>query len=90
MTSHNVALWDIKIALWAIFLFIVTRIFHLKMTYFTFNWHNSIFYTIFRKMIRFGSSNYTEIVKTVIWSSNENPHGELVFNWLVWTRKTGQ
>ena len=38
MTSHNVALWDINIALWAIFLFIVTRIFHLgKMTYLTFN-----------------------------------------------------
>ena len=29
MTSHNVALWDINIALWAIFLFIVTKIFHL-------------------------------------------------------------
>ena len=30
MTSHNVALWDINIALWAVFLFIVTRIFHLQ------------------------------------------------------------
>ena len=29
MTSHTVALWDINIALWAIFLFIVTRIFDL-------------------------------------------------------------
>ena len=29
MTSHNVALWDINIALWVMFLFIVTKIFHL-------------------------------------------------------------
>ena len=29
MTSQNIALWDIKIALWAIFLFIVTRIFYI-------------------------------------------------------------
>ena len=29
MTSQNVALWDINIALWAIILFIVTWIFHL-------------------------------------------------------------
>ena len=29
MTSQNVALWDINIALWAIFLFIVKRNFHL-------------------------------------------------------------
>ena len=42
MTSQNVALWDINIALWAMFLYIVTRIFHLrKMTYLTLNWHNS-------------------------------------------------
>ena len=42
MTSQNVALWDINIALWAMFLFIVTRIFHLRtMTYLNFNWHNS-------------------------------------------------
>ena len=42
MTSQNVALWDINIALWAIFLFMVKRIFHLwKRTYLTFNWHNS-------------------------------------------------
>ena len=27
MTSQNVALWDINIALWAMFLFIVTMIF---------------------------------------------------------------
>ena len=25
MTSHNVALWDIDIALWAVFLFIVRK-----------------------------------------------------------------
>ena len=42
MTLQNIALWDINIALWAIFLFIVTRIFHLwKMTYLTLSWHNS-------------------------------------------------
>ena len=27
MTSQNVALWDVNIALWAIYLFIVTQIF---------------------------------------------------------------
>ena len=42
LTSQNVALWDINIALCAIYLFIVTRIFHLwKMTYLTFNLHYS-------------------------------------------------
>ena len=54
MTSQNVAMWDINIALWIIFLFIVTKIFHLrKMTYLSFNWHNSatslIFYAVFRQ-----------------------------------------
>ena len=29
MTSQNAALWDTNIALWAIYLFIVTQIFHL-------------------------------------------------------------
>ena len=29
MTSHNVALWDMNIALWDIFLFRVTKIFHI-------------------------------------------------------------
>ena len=43
MTSQNVALLDINIALWVTFLFIVTKTFHLwKMTYLTFNWHNSV------------------------------------------------
>ena len=42
MISQNVAWWDINIALWAMFLFIVTRMFHLRnTTCFTFNWHNS-------------------------------------------------
>ena len=40
MISQNVALWDINIVLWAIYLFIVTRTFHLwKITHLTFNWH---------------------------------------------------
>ena len=61
MTSQNVALWDINIALWVIFLFIVTKIFHLwKMTYLSFNWHNSatslIFYAVFGKMVLFGNT----------------------------------
>ena len=54
MTSQNVALWDINIALWAMFLFIVTRICHLrKMTYLTFNWHNSA--TSWNLLMRFSA-----------------------------------
>ena len=75
MTSQNVALWNINIALWAIYLFIVTRIFHLwNMTYLAFNWHNSAtswnFFMLF-SAIRFGLAalsayyNHTEIVKTL-------------------------
>ena len=75
MTSQNVALWDINIALWAMFLFIVTRIFHLrKMTYLTFNWHNSAVSWNF--LVRFSAKrfafealsvyyNYTKTVKTL-------------------------
>ena len=75
MTSQNVALWDINIALWAMFLFIVTRICHLrKMTYLTFNWHNSA--TSWNFFMRFSAKcfalealsivyNYTETVKTL-------------------------
>ena len=79
MTSQNVALWDINIALWAIFLFIETTIFHVwKMTYLIFNWHNSA--TNWNFLMRFSTKqfalaalseyyNYTEIVKNiVIWS----------------------
>ena len=62
MTSQNVALWDIKIALWA------------KMAYLTFNWHNSA--TSWNCFMRFSAKrfalaalsvyyNYTEIVKTL-------------------------
>ena len=63
MTSQNVALWDINKALWVIFLFIVTKVFHLwKMTYLSFNWHNSgtslIFYAVFGKMVLFGNTIY--------------------------------
>ena len=73
MTTQNVALWDINIALWAMFLFIVTRIFHLlKMTYLVFNWHNSV--TSWNFLMRFLAKrfalealsvyyNYTETVK---------------------------
>ena len=75
MTSQNVALWDINIALWAIYLFIVTRIFRLwKMTYLTFNWHNSAM--SWNILMRFSAKrfalaalsayyNHTEIVKTL-------------------------
>ena len=75
MTSQNVALWDINIALSAIDLFIVTRIFHLgKMTYLTFNWHNTA--TSWNFFMRFSAKrfalvalsayyNRTEIVKTL-------------------------
>ena len=75
MTSQNVALLDINIALCAMFLFIVTRIFHLrKMTYFTFNWHNSA--TSWNFLVRFSAKrfafkalsvyyNYTKTVKTL-------------------------
>ena len=75
MTSQNVALWNINIALWAIYLFIVTRIFHLwKMTYLTSNWHNSA--TSWNFLMRFSAKrfalaalsayyNHTEIVKTL-------------------------
>ena len=62
MTSQNVALWDINKALWVIFLFIVTKIFQLwKMTYLSFNWHNSatsliFFYAVFGKMVLFGNT----------------------------------
>ena len=75
MRSQNIALWDINIALSAIDLFIVTRIFQLwKMTYFTFNWHNSA--TSWNLFMRFLAKpfalvalsayyNRTEIVKTL-------------------------
>ena len=75
MTSQNVALWNINIALWAMFLFIVTRIFHLrKMTCLTSNWHNST--TSWNFLMRFSAKrftleapseyfNYTETVKTL-------------------------
>ena len=73
MTSQIVALWDINIALWAIFLFIVTRIFHLRnMTYLTFNWHTiatswNFFMRFSAKRFTFAALsvyyNYTEIVK---------------------------
>ena len=75
MTSQNVALWDINIALWTMFLFLVTRIFHLlKMTYLTFNWHNSA--RSWNFLMRFSAKrfafealsvyyNYTETVKTL-------------------------
>ena len=75
MTSQNFALWDINIALWAIYLFIVTRIFHLwKMTYWTFDWHYSA--TSWNIFMRFSAKRfalaalsayyrYTEIVKTL-------------------------
>ena len=75
MTSQNVALWDINIALEDIFLFIVTKIFHLwKMTYLIFSWHNSatnwnFFEAVFDKTIGLAALsvyyNYTEIVKTL-------------------------
>ena len=75
LTSQNVALWDINIAFWAIYLFIVTRIFHLwKMTYLTFNWHYSA--TSWNFLMRFSAKrfalaalseyySYIEIVKTL-------------------------
>ena len=75
MISQNVALWDINLALWAIYLFIVTRIFHFgKMTYLAFNWHNSA--TSWNFFMRFSAKrfalaalsayyNHTEIVKTL-------------------------
>ena len=75
MTSHNVALWDINIALWVIFLFIVTKIFHLrKIACLTFNWHNSVTsWNFFMQFLakRFALAalsvyyNNTEIIKTL-------------------------
>ena len=75
MTSQNVAFWDINIALWDMFLFIVTRILHLrKMTYLIFNWHNSVAsWNFFMRFLakRFTLEalsvyyNYTETVKTL-------------------------
>ena len=62
MTSHNVVLWDINIALWVIFLFIVTKIFSsLKNDLFDFQLallsnELKFFYVVFGKMIRIGSS----------------------------------
>ena len=56
MKSQNVALWDINIALWVIFLFIVTQIFHLwKITYLTLSNELDLLCG-FGKTIRFGSS----------------------------------
>ena len=75
MTSQNVALWDINIALLAIYLFIVTPIFNLwKMTYLSFNWHNSA--TSWNFLMWFSTKrfalaalsayyNHTEIIKTL-------------------------
>ena len=86
MVSQNVAMWDINIALWAIFLFIVTRIFHFwKMIYLTFNWHNSATSWIFMRFSakRFALAalsvyyNYTEIVKTLSGSLTRNRVGGL-------------
>ena len=75
MTSQNVALWDINIALWAMFLFMVTRIFHLqKMIYLTFNWHNSAMsWNFLMRFLAKGLAlealsvyyNYTETVKSL-------------------------
>ena len=70
MTSQNVALWDINIALWVIFLFILTRIFHLwKMTYLTFNWRNLA--TSWNFLMRFSAKRFTLAALSVYYSYTE-------------------
>ena len=96
MTSQNVALWNINIALWVTFLFIVTKIFHLwKMTYLTFNCRNSVMSWNF--CMRFSAKwfalaalsvyyNYTEIVKTLSfdlfksWFTSSNWKNNAILN----------
>ena len=67
MTSQNVALWDINIALWVMFLFIVTQIFQrkdfssLKNDLFVFQLallsnKFGFFYAVFGKMGLFGNT----------------------------------
>ena len=77
MTSQNVALWDINIALWAIYLFIVTRIFHFmfqlallsnELEFFLCGFRqNDLLWQLYPK-----NYNFTDlIVKTLLKSSNQ-------------------
>ena len=95
MTSQNVALWNINIALWVTFLFIVTKIFHLwKMTYLTFNWQNAVmswtFYAVFGKIIRFDNSISIFIMEIALCGTdpfNPPPHTHLYSRKGVWGGK---
>ena len=74
MISHNVALWDINIALWVIFLFIVTKIFHLrKMTY------GKFFFSSNTLAVRTPKIILKLLLKTFSFSSNSDLFNAIKF-----------